>query len=87
MQGQLDVNVKDADNQTALHYATMYGHTVMIERLVRHGADVNARGDEGLTALHIIVMSRDTMETPTDECPEIKKVRSLQGGCHLPWCI
>jgi hypothetical protein len=37
---------------TPLHAAAHHGHLVIAELLIRHGANVNARGDAGLTPLH-----------------------------------
>jgi ankyrin repeat protein len=34
---------KDDEGATALHYATLDGHRKIVEALVEHGADVNAR--------------------------------------------
>ncbi|PNG99679.1 26S proteasome non-ATPase regulatory subunit 10, partial [Tetrabaena socialis] len=38
--------------QTALHRASMFGHTVVVEALLRAGADTAAADDMGNTALH-----------------------------------
>ena len=35
-----------------LHLAAAQGRTSIVEALVRHGADINARGEEGYTPLH-----------------------------------
>ena len=47
-----DVNARNGYGNTALNYASYYGHTKTIEMLLSKGADVNARDDSGNTALH-----------------------------------
>ena len=37
---------------TPLHLAAAQGRISIMEALVRHGADINARGEEGCTPLH-----------------------------------
>ena len=37
---------------TPLHVAAVQGRISIMEALVRHGADINARGEEGCTPLH-----------------------------------
>jgi ankyrin repeat protein len=37
------INNKDVSGATALHYAAFGGHTAVVEFLVQHGADINAR--------------------------------------------
>jgi cytohesin len=39
-----DVNVKDSDGLTPLHYAAREGHKEIVELLLAHGADVNISG-------------------------------------------
>ena len=36
---------KDADGATALHYATEHGRREIVQLLLEHGADINARDD------------------------------------------
>ena len=38
-----DVNARDEDDQTALHWAARKGHIDIVCFLVENGADVNAR--------------------------------------------
>lgn len=46
-------DVRYAANWTALHYAATAGHTAIVQWLIEHGADVNARTDRGVTALYM----------------------------------
>ena len=49
-----DVNAKNNRKDTPLHEATIRGHLHLeiCELLVKHGADVNAKGHAGYTPLH-----------------------------------
>ncbi len=44
-----DNNVKTNQDQTALHLAVHQGHARIIERLVRHGVDMNVPDGDGET--------------------------------------
>lgn len=46
-----DVNARDEDDATALHWAAYHGLTDLIERLFKLGAYVNARDNDGKTPL------------------------------------
>ncbi len=46
-----DVNAKDKDGNTPLHWAIFHGHTGLANLLLDNGADVNARGKDGMTPL------------------------------------
>ena len=73
-QGKLDVNSKDEIDHTPLHIAVIQGATCVVEELVCHGADVNVTNAHGVTPLHALISTRDTMEAPTDACPEMNRV-------------
>ena len=47
-----DVNAKDEDGWTPLHWAAYYGHLNVVKLLVDRGADVNAKSKAGETPLH-----------------------------------
>ncbi|GAB1312273.1 hypothetical protein MFIFM68171_02483 [Madurella fahalii] len=51
--GWADVNMRDADGQTALHWAAQEQSLAIFERLVEAGADVDAVDHDGLSALDI----------------------------------
>lgn len=40
------INQKDSTGATALHYAAIGGHRSIVQELVKHGADVNARDNK-----------------------------------------
>jgi len=46
-----DVNAKDEDGVTPLHWAALYGHKETAELLIAKGADVNAKANGGATPL------------------------------------
>ena len=48
----IDVNAKNEDGQTPLHFAARRGHTETVKYLVEKGADVNAKNKYGQTPLH-----------------------------------
>jgi ankyrin repeat protein len=59
-----DVNRKDKDGQTSLHWAVGRGHKDTAELLLAHGADVNAKDNDGKTPLSRAVYAghRDVAE-------------------------
>ena len=48
-----DVNAKDSDGRTPLHWAAVLGRKGMAEMLIAKGADVNAKDANGQTPLHL----------------------------------
>ena len=42
-----DVEAKDQDGSTSLHFASEYGHAAVVQTLLQHGADVAARTKVG----------------------------------------
>ena len=47
-----NVNAKNLDGETALHYAARKGHAAAIEVLLKAGANVNAKDKDGFKVLH-----------------------------------
>ena len=48
----INVNVKDVNGDTPLHYAAANGHVEIARLLLQNGAEVNAKGNDGWTPLH-----------------------------------
>nr|XP_055175219.1 acyl-CoA-binding domain-containing protein 6 isoform X4 [Nyctereutes procyonoides] len=48
----VDVNMKDEEGRTLLHWACDRGHKELVTVLLRYKADINCQDDEGQTALH-----------------------------------
>ena len=48
----MKLNSLDDNKVGVLHYAARYEHFEMVKIIVFWGADVNIRGDDGLTPLH-----------------------------------
>ena len=75
------MDCQDDMGRTALHFAIQNGNTSVIEELVKHGADVNARDASDITPLCMIIMYRDYLDIPSSACPVIKKVLVLIQDC------
>jgi tetratricopeptide (TPR) repeat protein len=50
-----EVNVKDKNGETPLHYSASYGHANISEYLITHGAEINIQNNIGETPLHTAV--------------------------------
>jgi len=48
----------DANNYTALHYATYQGKTEAVKLLVNRGCDINGRGNKGQSALDLAAQQK-----------------------------
>jgi ankyrin repeat protein len=51
-----DVNAKDSEGWTPLHWAANYGHVDIARYLIAQGAEVNAKDGQGRTPLHIVFL-------------------------------
>ena len=52
-----DINAKDGDGMTVLHYAIIKGYPKLLDKLLAHQAiEVNSQDEGGLTALHHAVL-------------------------------
>ena len=48
----IDINVKNKEGNTPLHWASRGGHLHIVRELLSRGADIEAKNDEGNTSLH-----------------------------------
>ncbi|MDR0288701.1 MAG: ankyrin repeat domain-containing protein [Rickettsiales bacterium] len=55
-----DINAKDSQGRTALHYAACFNDTNMAELLLDARADINTKDDQGRTALHYAACFNNT---------------------------
>ncbi|KAL6077642.1 Cytohesin-4 [Balamuthia mandrillaris] len=49
---RLDVNITDKEGATPLHKAAFFGHLLLVDLLIKCGADVSTQDEEGATPLH-----------------------------------
>ena len=52
---EADVNAKDKDGWTPLHWAVREGYPEIAKLLIEHGADVNTMDYKGYTTLHLVL--------------------------------
>lgn len=70
-----DVNIKSLEGHTPLHAAVVSGVPKSIEKLIGHGAGVNAKDNKGNTPLHLLQMMKNREEIQeADDLPELMKV-------------
>lgn len=55
-----DVNVKNCEDNTALHYACIYGHPTIAQILIEMGADVYAKNKQGKIAFDGLPQNQST---------------------------
>ncbi|KAI4563302.1 hypothetical protein MJG53_011317 [Ovis ammon polii x Ovis aries] len=53
----MDVNMKDEEGRTLLHWACDRGHKELVTVLLQYRADINCQDNEGQTALHYVTWS------------------------------
>ena len=62
---------------TALHLASMRGHSLAVSILLRHGADIAARDRRGRTACHCCVDTSLSGQTPVSDKDKIDSINIL----------
>lgn len=50
-----DINVRDAEQKTPLHWAASEAHSEVVQTLIHNGADIHAQDYTGATPLHAVV--------------------------------
>ncbi|XP_025829429.1 E3 ubiquitin-protein ligase MIB2 isoform X4 [Agrilus planipennis] len=94
--GQADIDLRNNRNQSALLLAVSQGHCGVIELLVKLKANINAKDEDGDSALHLVVIKRAHINTEVSEedCPAIYEIyqslmdvaeykTALAIGCYL----
>ena len=89
-----DVNAKDDNGWTPLHWAALSGHKEVSEYLITMGADVNAKDGTGMTPLHYaaafdqkeiveLLLASGADVNAKDEPRTIKNGKRVQGSTPL----
>lgn len=74
----VDINSKSKKGYTAMHFAVALHDTMILKRLVRAGADVNAADDMGLTPLdHAISYGREAAVRFLVACGAVRSAETL----------
>jgi hypothetical protein len=55
-QAKIDPNLQDSEGDTALHDASRFGHTEVVEKLVAFGADRDIKNNQGQTATDVAIL-------------------------------
>ncbi|XP_028414471.1 transient receptor potential cation channel subfamily A member 1 homolog isoform X2 [Dendronephthya gigantea] len=69
--GKRDINKKDEENATALHYAVRFNHTEIVKFLISKGANPNLPGEDGATPMHYAARYR-----PLNVLKQLKSTQS-----------
>ena len=75
-QRECDIDARNDLGQTALHMALLNGRSKLVERLIGYGASIHTVDADGNGTLHMI-LTRETMEAPTIDTPQLKKVTAI----------
>eukprot|EP00057_Strongylocentrotus_purpuratus_P012483 XP_011666957.1 PREDICTED: E3 ubiquitin-protein ligase mind-bomb-like [Strongylocentrotus purpuratus] len=79
----LDVNARNVQGDTALHLAAHKGQSHSIEFLVSQGADINLRGNDGYTALFLLVGTAELRPSSIKDTPTLRKIRERFRDCGV----
>lgn len=75
-----DVNVRDADMNTPLHFACREGHEAVVKALILRGADVSAKGDFGLTPMQHALAKSPFSPSKGSAAEYVSVIRHLLGA-------
>ena len=80
-----DVNAKDGNGMTALHYAVIKGYSQLVDKLLAHqDIEVNSKDGGGLTALHYAVSQRNESAVKRLLAHEDIEVNNTDGNGSTP---
>jgi|GEM_PF-6445195 ankyrin repeat protein len=84
----VNVDASDGNGFTALMWATMFGHSDVVTRLLQAGANINATNEAGQTALMRAIISQDTdLISLLLEAGANPHVIDHEGNTALHWAI
>ena len=72
-----DLNKKDALDNTPLHYACMYGHIDLINRLLKLGAEPNMKNKKGQTPVMLAAIFKGVKTSKNDKTNDNSKMVRL----------
>ncbi|KAL5266150.1 hypothetical protein ACHWQZ_G006711 [Mnemiopsis leidyi] len=76
--GNCDINIRNGRLQTPLILAVSQGHTAIVELLVEYDCEVDARDEEGDTALHLALV-RQSVSTDSSASDTMTRIRTHLG--------
>ena len=84
LEAGVDVNAKDKDGNTALHYAALTGNKKAVTALIKNGADPAIENVRGETSLHLAQENKDAVVIqallPSKITQALTVVKSILGG-------
>uniref|UniRef100_A0A667IFS5 Acyl-CoA-binding domain-containing protein 6 n=1 Tax=Lynx canadensis TaxID=61383 RepID=A0A667IFS5_LYNCA len=79
----MDVNMKDEEGRTLLHWACDRGHKELVTVLLQYRADINCQDNEGQTALHYAEWNPG----PEEKERKAVKTQTVEPSCVLSLCL
>ncbi|KAL9629970.1 MAG: hypothetical protein Q9204_004975 [Flavoplaca sp. TL-2023a] len=76
----MDVNARDENGRTPLHYAASACNSAVIERLIENGADVAATDNLVVTTLHYAVLSPECIQVAQKYGCRVDKTHAILGN-------
>mmetsp|Transcript_4646 Transcript_4646/g.9341 ORF Transcript_4646/g.9341 Transcript_4646/m.9341 type:complete len:135 (+) Transcript_4646:1267-1671(+) len=70
-----DVNARNVDGETLLHFAARWGCMKVLQLVLDRGAEVDARGAEGMTPLHYTLRLDEGRPVHSDAAAELLLAR------------
>mgnify|MGYP000364283700 CR=1 FL=1 len=70
LEKKVDIESKDGDGWTPLHFAACQGHDDVVQTLLENQADVNAKADYGSTPLYFAAQNGHTPVVKTKDAAQ-----------------